>query len=118
MATGRYHIIVDLVDASPEILNDEDGLKNFLMDLTKRVDMNVLYGPVVVSGIPENPGLSGFVIIDFSHISAHTFTKHNEAQIDIFSCKPYDQEVAQNAVLEYFKVDKSKSRIQTVCWGN
>ena len=117
MAAKRYHIIVDVTGSSNEILNDEVGLKNFLVSLTTKIDMKVLYGPVVVSGIPENPGLSGFVIIDFSHISIHTFTKSNEALVDIFSCKPYDLEKAKEAVLGYFKVLSEQARIQQVFWG-
>lgn len=116
MLTGRYHIIIDVGKVDSDILNNQEGLKNFLADLTKKIDMNVLYGPIVVSGIPENPGLSGFVIIDFSHISTHTFTKNGEAQVDIFSCKPYDQNIAKQAVINYFKVSESNARYQEVCW--
>ena len=116
MLTGRFHIIIDVDKISPKILNDENGLKKFLVHLTKKVEMNVLYGPVVVSGIPENPGLSGFVIIDFSHISIHTFTKYNEAQVDIFSCKAFDRNKAQKEVLSYFKISKLNFRYQEVCW--
>ncbi|MBI4035969.1 S-adenosylmethionine decarboxylase [Candidatus Daviesbacteria bacterium] len=116
MQTGRFHIILDLEKVDNQILNDGEGLKNFLVDITEKIDMHVLHGPVVVSGIPENPGLSGFVIIDYSHISAHTFTKNGEAQVDIFSCKSFDQEKAKEAVLEYFKASPSSMRFQQVCW--
>lgn len=117
MVTGRFHIIIDLEKVDPIILNDEEGLKGFLVSLTKDIDMSVLYGPIVVSGIPENPGLSGFVIIDYSHISIHTFTKNNEAQVDIFSCKTFDTEKAKEAVLGYFKSSAEDSRIKEVFWG-
>lgn len=116
MKTGRYHIIIDLGNADNQILVDEPGLKKFMTDLVARIDMHVLFGPVVVTGIPENPGLSGFVIIDFSHVSCHTFIAASEAQVDIFSCKPYSQEKAIQAVLEYFKVPRSSVRFQQVCW--
>lgn len=116
MKTGRFHIILDLEKVDNQILNDEEGLKKFLVDVTEKVEMHVLFGPVVVSGIPENPGLSGFVIIDYSHISAHTFTNNGEAEVDIFSCKPFEQEKAKEAVLNYFKVPESSVRFQEVCW--
>lgn len=116
MKTGRFHIIIDVEKVDNSILVDESGLKNFLVDLTGKIDMHVLFGPAVVSGIPENPGLSGFVIIDFSHISCHTFTSASEAQVDIFSCKAYDQAKAIQAVLDYFKVPRSSARFQQVCW--
>src|SRR3990167_4589849 len=104
MQTKRYHLLIDVRGASPKILNDEKGLEDFLRSLPGLIHMSILYGPVVKMGIPENPGLSGFVIIDYSHISIHTFTKYSEALVDIFSCKPYDQDEAVNAVLGHFNV--------------
>ena len=117
MQTKRYHIIIDLTGISKEVANDTNGLTNFLKEFPLVIGMHVLKGPLVTDGIPENPGLSGFVIIDYSHISIHTFTKSNEALVDIFSCKPYEQEKAKEAVLGYFKVLSEQARIQQVFWG-
>ncbi len=58
-----------------------------------------MHGPVVLEGVPENPGITGFAIIDFSHISVHTFTAEHEVCVDIFSCKPYDYEKVRNYVM-------------------
>lgn len=117
MAAGRYHIIIDVNNVPDPVLNDEDKLTNFLKELPAIIGMSVLKGPVVAAGIPENPGLSGFVIIDFSHISIHTFTEHKQVLVDIFSCKPYDQEVAKKAVMEYLGMDNLDSaKIQQVSW--
>ena len=78
--------------------------------------MQILGGPVVTHGFPGNEGLSGFVLIDFSHISIHTFTKDKQALVDIFSCKAFDQEAAIKPILEYFQVEKSDTKIETVSW--
>lgn len=117
MQTKRYHVIIDINNASNEVLNDTDGLANFLKELPGKIDMHVLEGPIVATGIPENPGLSGFVIIDYSHISIHTFTNHGEALVDIFSCKPFEKGHAISAVTDYFQVPSSSARIQDVFWG-
>lgn len=116
MSAGRFHIIIDLSKVPSKILKNEAGLKDFLKKLTSVIDMNILYGPVVVNGIPQNPGLSGFVIIDYSHISIHTFTKSQEAQVDIFSCKTYEQKIAIDATLEYFQVAKDRAKMKIVQW--
>lgn len=116
MTAKRYHVLIDVSGVDNAILNDEEGLSGFLKKLPGMIGMSVLKGPEIAVGIPENPGLSGFVIIDYSHISIHTFTNSNEALVDIFSCKPYNQEVTTNAVLDYFKTHKGNSRIQIVCW--
>lgn len=116
MAAQRFHIIIDIKDINSSIVEDEAGLKKFLEDLPGVIDMHVLYPPVVTHGIPENPGLSGFVLIDYSHISIHTFTQYNQALVDIFSCKSYDQEVATEAALKYFQVSRQSAKIETVSW--
>jgi len=117
MKQKRYHIIIDIEKANKAILEDVKGLTDFLKFLPSVIDMHVLKGPEIAEGIPENPGLSGFVIVDFSHISIHTFTEYAEALVDIFSCKPFEQEKAVEAVLSYFKVDRSQARIKEVFWG-
>lgn len=117
MITKRYHILIDINGVSKERLNDQQGLEQFLQKLPEVIGMHVLKGPVVEAGIPQNPGLSGFVIIDYSHISIHTFTLHDEALVDIFSCKPYEKEKAVKAVLEHFQVERSAANIQQVSWA-
>lgn len=116
MAAKRFHIIIEITNADNAILNDEEGLRKFLLSYPSVIGMHVLKGPLISAGIPENPGLSGVVLIDYSHISIHTFTDYNQALVDIFSCKPYDQDVAANEVLKYFHVSKENSKIQEVSW--
>lgn len=79
--------------------------------------MSILAGPYSAVGIPENPGVSAFVIIDYSHISIHTFTKYNEALIDIFSCKAYSRNIVMDYCIEYFGANAKLSRIKEVWWG-
>ncbi len=117
MQTKRYHILIDIKGTNNDVLNNEEGLANFLKTLPGVIGMHVLKGPEIAVGIPENPGLSGFVIIDYSHISIHTFTKYQEALVDIFSCKPYEQNDASKAVLDYFQVNEDQAQVQEVSWG-
>lgn len=44
-------------------------------------------------------GFSGFVIIQESHISIHTFAKRGFATVDLYSCKNFEPESA----VEYLK---------------
>lgn len=117
MITKRYHILIDLEQVNSGNMTHGENLKKFLNELPEVIGMHVLTQPLVAKGIPENPGLSGFVIIDYSHISIHTFTNNNEALVDIFSCKPYKQEEAVGAVTKFFNAPTSSARIQVVSWG-
>ena len=44
----------------------------------------------------EDWGVSGFVLIAESHISVHTFPERGYINIDVFSCKSFDADTAQN----------------------
>ncbi len=116
MKSKRYHIIYDL-SAVNEKIADKTAIVTFIRKLVSKINMSILYGPVTVDGIPENPGITAFVIIDFSHISIHTFTMHNEALIDIFSCKEFDKETAKKVCQEFFGVSDQNTRLKEVWWG-
>ena len=90
------HLIIDGVFKPPL---GEKEIENILLELPPRIGMHILAGPFVVRGEPENPGWTGFVIIDKSHISIHTFQETNCVALDVFSCKPFDSE----PVLDYLK---------------
>lgn len=117
MQQKRFHIIIDINHVAHNQLVDEEGLKKFLISFPPVIDMHVLAGPLIATGIPENPGISGLVIIDYSHISIHTFSDTSEALVDIFSCKPFKREAAISAVLDYFQIKKKDARIKEVFWG-
>lgn len=93
-------------------------LEVILNELPGRIGMHVLAGPLIVEGIPENPGWTGFVIIDKSHISIHTFNDGNRISVDLFSCKIFDT----NNVLEYLekniKMTRVSSRVVERCEAN
>ena len=73
------------------------NLEKIINHLTKLIDMDLLTTPQIVRGKPYNPGYTAFAIIDYSHISIHTFEKVNYAAVDIFSCKDFNEK----PVLEY-----------------
>jgi len=116
MQQPRYHIICDLSNCNQNI-NEKAKVREFLEELVKRANMTILDGPIITEGVAENPGLSGVVLIDFSHIAVHTFAKHNEVLIDIFSCKPFERNPMVDYCCEFFGADLNTSRIKEVWWG-
>lgn len=113
---SRYHIICDLANCTKN-MNDQAAVHEFLLEIVKRSNMHILDGPLISPGIPENPGMSGVILIDFSHIAVHTFIKNNEALIDIFSCKPYERNPMVDYCCEFFGADRQEARIKEVWWG-
>lgn len=105
-SSRRYHIILDAYNCRKEHLSDAGKIDKAIRDIAKLCGMTLLHGPVVLEGVPENPGVTGFAIIDFSHISVHTFTRDKEMCVDIFSCKPFNYEKVSEYVKSTFDLDE------------
>ncbi len=101
----RFHFIIDAFDCDVNLLANQDFLEEAIKEITILLEMTILKGPFVAEGIPSNPGLTAFAIIDFSHISIHTFTDSKEFCLDIFSCKQFDYKKLEDYVKNIFKLE-------------
>jgi S-adenosylmethionine decarboxylase len=106
MITQRFHYIFDAWGLNPKTLNNRKLVDSLLKDMAKLCKMRIIGGPLIVQGMDYNPGISGFCIIDFSHISIHTFSGPGEVCVDIFSCKPFNPEEVRTYLLKKLKVSK------------
>ena len=59
--------------------------------------------------VPEDWGVSGFVLIAESHISVHTFPHRSYVNIDIFSCKTFDSDSVLTDIKAHFQLHKVNS---------
>lgn len=81
-ALGR-HLLLELKDCNPEVLNDLDFLKNCLRSAAEEAGATVINE----SFHQFSPhGVSGVVIIAESHLFIHTWPEYNYAAADIFTC--------------------------------
>lgn len=100
------HLMVDAYNCNKKILNDANLLYKFLDDLPTTLGMRKMIKPYIVStegnNIKDPGGWSGFVLIEESHISFHTFVKRKFVTIDIYSCKEFDTKVAINYLKKLF----------------
>jgi S-adenosylmethionine decarboxylase len=102
-----------MVDGVFEPPLDRETVEVLLSELPGMIGMQILHGPEVVEGCPENPGWTGFVIIDKSHISVHTFDEGSKVLVDVFSCQPFDVEEARRFIEGKIAFKKVKSRTIT-----
>jgi len=51
-------------------------------------------------------GVTGFILLEESHVSIHTWPEHNFAAVDIFSCKPFDSKKIETLLMQSFKSDR------------
>lgn len=107
--TPTFHVIFDAIDIDRDLLNSDEFIFELVHQIPELVKMKILSGPNMVRDYDnENPGISCFAIIDYSHISIHSFTKTKEIFIDVFSCKKFDAEGIKKYLLKKLKISDDK----------
>ena len=104
------HLIVDGITEKPV---HKDAVERILRELPGKIDMNILDGPYVVEGVPENPGYTGVEVIDKSHIAIHSFDETNAVSIDVYSSKPFNAKKTVEYLKENIKFNKITTRVIT-----
>ncbi len=93
------HLIFDAYGCKYEKLANMEFCFNVLNNLAEIAEMKKISEPYVVRadenltlGGKDPGGFSGFLIIQESHASIHTFAKRGFVTIDLYSCKSFDHE--------------------------
>lgn len=108
------HLMVDGYGCERVALEDINLIYSFLEESPARMDMTKIMPPYVFrynGSAPEDWGISGFVLIAESHISIHTFPEKHYLSLDMFSCKPFDTELAIETIRKYFKMQKYEMKV-------
>jgi S-adenosylmethionine decarboxylase len=105
---GGYgpHLMLDLGQCNPVILNNLDACFTLLNELPEKIGMTKITQPYVFrysGAVPEDDGITGVTIIAESHISLHTYPKKGFVFVDLFSCKPFDVHKASDYVVQFFE---------------
>ena len=106
------HLAIDGYGANPEVLKDIDLVRRFLDEYPGAIGMTKIAPPQVYTyrgKVPEDWGVSGFVIIAESHISIHTFPDRGYVNVDVFSCKDFDSDAALDDVKGFFLLDEARA---------
>ncbi len=108
------HLMMDGYGCDQSILMDLDRIYDFLSRYPGEINMTKIMPPYVFkySGIvPEDWGISGFVLIAESHISVHTFPEKLYLSLDIFSCKAFDTDAAIEHIKKIFDIKKVEIKL-------
>lgn len=111
------HLMFDAYDCDPNVLDDANVLYDLLDGLPGKLGMKPMIKPYVVK-TPGNDkrdpgGWSGFVLIEESHISFHTFVKKKFVTVDIYTCKAFDAKLAAKELKQFFKTDDAEIIVET-----
>lgn len=98
------HLTIDGYGGSTEKLDSEKLVLQCLNELPEKLGMHKLSEPVVYRA-PGNDkkdpgGWSGFVVIEESHISIHTFPGTKFLSADVYTCK---NGMDNDFILSFFK---------------
>ena len=106
------HLVIDGYRGDIMKMWEVERVREFLTDCPADLGMTRITEPKVLeydAPKPEDSGVSGFVIIAESHISIHTFPHRDYVNIDIFSCRPFDQQRALNHAKSLFDLKEVKT---------
>lgn len=108
------HLTLDLAECNPKKLDDLDFVFSLLNTLPEKIGMTKITQPYVFrySGlVPEDKGITGFVVIAESHISIHTFSDKKYVFIDVFSCRDFDYELTKQLLVRAFESKRPKTHV-------
>lgn len=106
------HLTLDGYNGDPKRLDDQNLVLNVLDELPELLGMRKLSNPIVYfakgNDIKDPGGWSGFVVIEESHISIHTFPYVGFVSIDVYTCR---NGLDKNYIINFFK---EKFRLQEI----
>ncbi|MBN1855635.1 MAG: S-adenosylmethionine decarboxylase [Dehalococcoidia bacterium] len=114
------HLLIDGYCENKELLEDEEHLRQVLAEYPGRISMTRISEPYVIrydDCEPEEWGISGFVFLAESHIAIHTFVEQSYVNVDVFSCKDFDTDVAAEDLRKRFKMTKSRVSLAERGWS-
>ena len=92
------HILLELKDCNPELLNDLDFIRSAMLQTANQVGATIV-GESFHRFSPQ--GVTGILAIAESHISIHTWPEYRYAAADIFACgSSFEPMAAANYLVE------------------
>lgn len=107
------HLMIDGYGGAFEALNDRNRVHTCLEDLVKKCEMNKLSDAHVFYAKGNNDkdsgGWSGYIIIQESHISIHTFPRRGFLSADVYTCKNgMDRDLIISFLKEVFELKETE----------
>lgn len=111
-----YHALFDCSSCNLLRVKNDANIFGFILELVPAIDM-IAYGSPMIEHFathdPDKAGYSFVQMIETSSITGHLVDKTGDAYIDIFSCKPFDLNVAEKVIRTYFEPQKVRMNFIT-----
>lgn len=97
------HITWDVYNCNAESLSFVPKVKQVLNAIVEELQLSKVNESFKQF---EPIGVTGFILLEESHVSIHTWPEHQFAAVDVFSCKPFNAEKIQKLLMQSFASDK------------
>jgi len=105
------HLILDLKACRPSSIRCKGHIGWFAKTLVNNIGMVPFGDPqVVLFGSGNKKGYTLVQLIETSNITGHFCEETNEAYIDIFSCKDFQQKEVEDVVHSFFEPEHIRAR--------
>ena len=107
------HLTIDGFEADKASLDNKKLIKQTLNQIPTLLEMRKLSKPVIKKSLAKDKdrGITGFILIEESHISIHTYPEKNYLALDILSCKEFNIKETINHLKNTFKIKKLKTKL-------
>jgi S-adenosylmethionine/arginine decarboxylase-like enzyme len=110
--TWGYHLLLDCTAGNKERITSKENVYNFIKELVVAIDM-VAFGEPWIEHFAthdlDKAGISLCQMIETSNITGHFVDKNGNFYIDVFSCKPFENDVVLTVVEKYFLPQKIRT---------
>lgn len=105
-----HHTIWDIYDCNIEKSSFVEPIKKILNTIVDELQL----GKVEEAYKQFEPfGATGFILLEESHISIHTWPENGFVAIDVFSCKPFDIEKINLIIKDFFETNFVETKVIT-----
>jgi S-adenosylmethionine/arginine decarboxylase-like enzyme len=103
MSHWGYHLIVNARKCVPHTIRSATYISEFTKRLVEEIDMVAYKEPqIVMFGTGNKKGYTLVQLIETSNITAHFVEETDDMYLDVFSCKPFDQETVKKSIRQTF----------------
>ena len=98
---AHRHFIFRAIGANSLGAGDVEKVNQWVLDLVRKIDMEILIAPqTVYCSLEGNEGITSVCVITTSHIAMHAWQDSKEIQLDVYSCKSFDIDTVFRAIEE------------------
>lgn len=107
--TWGYHLLLDCTSGDVQLISSKENVHKFIKELVIAIDMVAFGEPWIerfATHDQSKAGISFCQMIETSNITGHFVESNGNFYIDVFSCKPFNNDTVIETVDKYFKPEK------------